>query len=293
VTAALIALFGVIVVAAASFAAWPALAGMSGRTRVAASAALAAFVAVAGAGSYLALGRPALALRTLRGHDVEDINGAVALMVHHLRAQPDDLRGWAILGQAYMSAHDGEDAAKAYQRAIALSQAAGRPIPALYSNYGMALTAISTGGVPDDAERAFRTALSLDPSDRISLFFLGQLSASRGRSADAVMLWQRLLDEIPADSQLHQELVDSIAHLKQAQGGSGPDIGAMVAGLAARLKQSPDDALGWQRLVRAYAVLGDAAKARTALADARAAMARSPDTLNALKAEAKELKLEN
>ena len=291
-TAALIALFGVIVVTAASFAAWPALRASSGRTRLVAGAALALFVAVAGAGSYLALGRPALALRTLRGHDVEDINGAVTQMVHHLRAQPDDLRGWAILGQAYMSARDGEDAAKAYRRAIALSQAAGRPIPALYSNYGMALTALSTNGVPDDAERAFRYALSLDPSDRISLFFLGQLSASRGRNADAVMLWQRLLDEIPADSELHQQLVDSIAHLKQAQ-GAAPDIGAMVAGLAARLKQSPDDALGWQRLVRAYAVLGDAAKARSALADARAAMAKSPDALNALKAEAKELRLEN
>jgi len=292
VSAALIALFGVIVVAAASFAAWPALRASSGRARLVAGAVLALFVAVAGAGSYLALGRPALALRALRGHDVEDINGAVTLMVHHLRAQPDDLRGWAILGQAYMSAHDGEDAAKAYQRAIALSQAAGRPIPALYSNYGMALTALSTNGVPEEAERAFRYALSLDPSDRISLFFLGQLSASRGRNADAVMLWQRLLDEIPADSELHQQLVDSIAHLKQAQ-GAAPDIGAMVAGLAARLKQSPDDALGWQRLVRAYAVLGDAAKARSALADARAAMAKSPDALNALEAEAKELKLEN
>jgi cytochrome c-type biogenesis protein CcmH len=291
VTAALAALFGVIVVTAASFAAWPALRASSGRARLVASAGLALFVAVAGAGSYLALGRPALALRTLRGHDVEDINGAVTLMVHHLRAQPNDLRGWAILGQAYMSARDGEDAAKAYQRAIALSQAAGRPIPALYSNYGMALTALSTNGVPDDAERAFRYALSLDPSDRISLFFLGQLSASRGRNADAVMLWQRLLDEIPAGSELHQQLIDSIAHLKQAQ-GAAPDIGAMVAGLAARLKQSPDDALGWQRLVRAYAVLGDAAKARSALADARAAMAKSPDALNALKAEAKELQLE-
>ena len=287
------ALFGVIVVAAASFAAWPALSALSGRSRLAASAALALFVGLAGVGSYLALGRPALAVRTLQGHDVQDINGAVALLVHHLRAQPDDLHGWAILGQAYMSAHDGEDAAKAYQRAIALSQAAGRPIPALYSNYGMALTTISTNGMPDEAERAFRYALALDPSDGISLFFLGQLSASRGQSADAVMLWQRLLEEVPANSELHQQLVDSIAHLKQAQGAPAPDIGAMVAGLAARLKQSPDDALGWQRLVRAYAVLGDAAKARSALADARAAMAKSPDALNALKAEAKQLKLEN
>ena len=105
------------------------------------------------------------------------------------------------------------------------------------------------------------------------------------------MLWQRLLGLLPANSPLHQQLIDSLAHLKQAQGAS-PDIGAMVAALAARLKQSPDDALGWQRLVRAYAVLGDLPKAKAALADARAAMAKSPETLTALSAEAKELKLE-
>jgi cytochrome c-type biogenesis protein CcmH len=66
----------------------------------------------------------------------------------------------------------------------------------------------------------------------------------------------------------------------------------MVAGLAARPHQSPNDAEGWQRLVRAYAVLGDAAKAQTALADARTAMKRDTRTLAALSAEAKSLKLE-
>ena len=66
----------------------------------------------------------------------------------------------------------------------------------------------------------------------------------------------------------------------------------MVAGLAARLKAQPDDAQGWQRLVRAYAVLGDNAKAIAALSDARKAMAKNPDALTALDAEAKELKLE-
>jgi len=59
------------------------------------------------------------------------------------------------------------------------------------------------------------------------------------------------------------------------------------------LKQNPDDPIGWQRLVRAYHVLDDDAKARTALADGRAAMAKNADALAALSAEAKELKLEN
>ena len=65
----------------------------------------------------------------------------------------------------------------------------------------------------------------------------------------------------------------------------------MVAGLAARLKANPDDAAGWQRLIRAYAVLGDKDKARAALSDARKAMAAQSDQIAALDAEQKQLGL--
>jgi cytochrome c-type biogenesis protein CcmH len=291
VTILTIALFAVIASAAAAFAAWPAFAHLPSPRRTLPTAGLALLVAGLGTAAYLGLGRPLLATRTLQGRDVTDTNGAIALLVHHLHAVPGDLQGWRILGRAYLDARDGDDAVKAFTRAISLSQATGRPIAGVYSDYGMALAAISGNTMPEQAERAFRYALSLDPSDRVALFFMGQISAAHGQNADAIMLWQRLLSEMPPNSPFRQELVDDIARLNAAS-GRAPDIDAMVAGLAARLKSQPDDPSGWQRLVRAYAVLGDQAKARAALADARAAMAGRADVLNALSAEAKELKLE-
>ncbi len=45
-------------------------------------------------------------------------------------------------------------------------------------------------------------------------------------------------------------------------------INAMVARLAARLEQQPDDADGWARLGRSYLVLGQPEKARDAYARA-------------------------
>ena len=65
----------------------------------------------------------------------------------------------------------------------------------------------------------------------------------------------------------------------------------MVADLAARLKAQPDDAQGWQRLIRAYAVLGDNAKANAALKDARAALAKNPQALAALSPASLKLKI--
>jgi cytochrome c-type biogenesis protein CcmH len=66
-----------------------------------------------------------------------------------------------------------------------------------------------------------------------------------------------------------------------------PAIEGMVAGLAARLAAQPDDAEGWVRLVRSYAVLGDAAKRDAALARARSLFAGKPEILSQLDAAAR------
>src|SRR5262249_1873231 len=151
---------------------------------------------------------------------------------------------------------------------------------------------LSAGAVPAEAEAAFARAMQLNPKDQGARYFLGFAYAARGQNAKAIALWQGLLNDAPAHASWRQELVDRIAALT-AQSGGTPDIAAMVAGLAARLKTQPDDAEGWQRLVRAYTVLGDRDKALGALRDAHAALAKNPDALSALDAEAKELKLEN
>ena len=100
-----------------------------------------------------------------------------------------------------------------------------------------------------------------------------------------------LFGEAPPQSPLHQIVVDRLALLTGAS-GQAPDINAMVSGLAARLKADPHDGEGWQRLIRAYTVLGDKDKAKAALATARKTFAGDAATLAPIDAEAKELKLD-
>jgi cytochrome c-type biogenesis protein CcmH len=69
-------------------------------------------------------------------------------------------------------------------------------------------------------------------------------------------------------------------------------IRTMVARLADRLKQDGSDIAGWERLLRAYMVLGDHAKALAAVADARKALASDPDKLRRLDEVIKDLKVE-
>ncbi|MGB8481714.1 MAG: hypothetical protein WCE63_23165, partial [Acidobacteriaceae bacterium] len=56
-------------------------------------------------------------------------------------------------------------------------------------------------------------------------------------------------------------------------------IRGMVSRLAGRLRDNGGDVEGWLRLVRAYTVLGDRDKAKSAAADAKRALAEHPDQI--------------
>ena len=281
-------IFGLIVALACAFVAWPIARTTSNRGRFVLGAAAALFISGIGGGLYLYLGQPQLAVRTLEGRNARDLNALIGRLGVAVREHPADPRGWTLLGQAYLSAHDPGDAARAFARAIGAAKAAGEPSPILYSAYGEALTQAAAGAVTPDAEAAFNQALAGDPKDMGARYYLGLAEAARGNVPAALKYWNSLLGDLPANSPVRADLVDRIAALS-ARSGQAPDIGAMVAGLAARLKADPGDAAGWQRLIRAYAVLGDKDKARAALDDARKAATGAQ--LAALDAEAKELGL--
>ena len=66
-------------------------------------------------------------------------------------------------------------------------------------------------------------------------------------------------------------------------------IRGMVDRLASRLHENGSDVDGWLRLLRAYMVLGENAKAKEAVGEARAALAREPDKLRQLDDAIKDL----
>ncbi len=69
-------------------------------------------------------------------------------------------------------------------------------------------------------------------------------------------------------------------------------IQGMVDNLAARLAQNGQDVEGWLRLVRAYSVLHEEDKAKSALNDARRNLAADPAASARIEALARELGLE-
>jgi cytochrome c-type biogenesis protein CcmH len=74
-----------------------------------------------------------------------------------------------------------------------------------------------------------------------------------------------------------------------SEGDRAQMIQGMVNGLSARLKQNPRDMAGWQQLIRARMVLGQADQAAAAYRDARNAFSGSPGDQQALRQAAQQL----
>jgi cytochrome c-type biogenesis protein CcmH len=282
--------FGLVASVAVAFVAAPLFGVAAKKTRALLLAAAALLVLGIGGGAYYFVGRPHLAQREANGLNTREVGGLVPFLIQRVRQYPKDARAWRYLGQAYMAANDPRDAARAFAKLIDLT---GQGDAAVDAAYGEALVLANEGAVPPEAEAAFTAALGADPANAPARFYLGLAKAGHNDRAGAIALWQSLLADTPVSAPLHQLLVDRIAILtSQAVGpGGAPNPRAMVDMLAARLKADPNDALGWVRLMRAYTVLGETEKAKTALATARKTFAGNADAQTAFTTAAKALKL--
>jgi cytochrome c-type biogenesis protein CcmH len=85
---------------------------------------------------------------------------------------------------------------------------------------------------------------------------------------------------------------DVAAAAKLDPGQQNAMIATMVARLADRLKADGSDFDGWQRLIRAYVVLGERDKAQSAASDARKALSGDADKLQRIEDVIKNLGLQ-
>jgi cytochrome c-type biogenesis protein CcmH len=179
--------------------------------------------------------------------------------------------------------------------AQARARAAAEPDSAeVQSALGEALTLEADGTVTPGAAEAFNKAIALQPGDARSLYYLGLHEAQAGDSAAALKRWQELETRSPPNAPFLPMLRAEMARVAQAAGlpagttmpqpsrdqqdamaALTPEqrqqaIRGMVEGLAARMKENPQDRAGWLRLANAWKVLGESANAADAYAKADA-----------------------
>jgi cytochrome c-type biogenesis protein CcmH len=264
---------------------------------------------------YLALGSPQLpgeplAARLRAAPQNNSIAALVSQVEAHLEREPNDARGYEVLAPVYLRLGRYDDAVYARRKLLALSGETSER----QADLGEALTAASNGIVTDEAKSAFERAAALDANALKAQFFLGLAAEQDGDKPKAATIWRGMLEKAPPDAPWAATVREALVRVggtppaaTAAPGPGADDIAAanamsekdrgdmirgMVARLADRLKQNSDDIEGWQRLLRAYMVLGDRDKALAAAADAKRAFAGDPDKLRRVEDMIKALGLE-
>lgn len=258
---------------------------------------------------YMALGAPGqpdmpLKERLANAVANNDMQALLAKAEAHLAEKPDDLKGWEVVAPIYRAAERYGDAARAYQNILRLKGADGET----YADFGEMLVLANAGLVPKEATQAFAEALKLDPKSVKARFYGGLALKQDGKRTEALALWQGLLADTGPQDSWRRALEAQIASLSPgapvlsddqvaaAQSMTSEDrenmIRGMVDGLEERLKSAPADLEGWQRLIKARAVLGEMDKARGAYRIAREQFKDDVKATSALAQSAKELGIE-
>jgi cytochrome c-type biogenesis protein CcmH len=267
---------------------------------------------------YLTLGSPdlpgePLAARVQTAGEARDVQDMVAKVEDHLAHNPNDGKGWEVLAPVYMRLGRYDDAVRAWSNVISLNGSNAER----EADFGEAMVAAANGVVTADAKAAFDRALKIDSQDVIARFYLGMAADQDGRGAEANKIWSDLIAGAPPNAPWIEVVRHALARNAPAVAPTGrpagqpgptaaeiaaaaqmkPDqrnemIRGMVARLADKLKADGSDLAGWERLLRAYMVLGDHDKAKAAAADARKALAGDADKLRQIDAVIKDLKVE-
>ncbi len=271
---------------------------------------------------YIALGSPGVPdapLSAQRIGKLEDksIGEMVRMAERHLAKNPNDARGWTVLANVYGKLNRPSDRARAFEQIIKING----PTPGSLAELGEALTVADGNIVSARSRKLFERALAMDKSTLKASVYIALALEQEGRFGEALKGWVHIANSRKDDAQWQAMTSERISTMKQRIGKilskeaagkgefKGPNteqikdaskmnsvdrktlIKGMVARLADKLKDEPNDFDGWVRLIRSYTVLKRNNDARVALKNARNQFKNDPSLLKKLNSFAQQINL--
>jgi cytochrome c-type biogenesis protein CcmH len=221
----------------------------------------------------------------------EEIAKLIERVEQRLKQRPDDAEGWAVIAPIYFRMGRVDDSLKAYAKAIEFHKGDLPQKSRLMADRAEIIVAAASGKVSAEAASAFSAALGLDKDNQKALFYSAITLEQSGKADEARANWQTLISRFkganPPWLQIAEQRLAGLGGTPklgptpdqvEAAGDMTPEqrqdmIKSMVEGLAAKLKDNPDNIEGWLQLIRSQQVLGNAEQAALDLAAARAQFA--------------------
>jgi cytochrome c-type biogenesis protein CcmH len=140
----------------------------------------------------------------------------VERLAERLQQEPGDLEGWVMLGRSYFILKRYTDAVQAYANAMALAE---QEDPDLMADYAEALALAHGNTLSGAPARLLDKALAIDPQHAKSLWYSGLAAYEVQDYGQAIGHWQKLMVQLPADSDNARQLQQYLDEAQARQGG--------------------------------------------------------------------------
>ncbi len=211
----------------------------------------------------------------------------IAQLKQRLAVNSNDVAGWVTLARSHLVLGEHMEAARAFERALALEGDAA-PVD-LVSDYGEALVFEAFGTVSPRAVKIFERALTLDPGDVKSRFYIGMARSESGDYRGAIALWRGLTADAPPGAPWVEAVRERISEAAMKGGimpmsveperpaaGAPPGAGGLGGAIAGDAQPSQADV----QAVQGMAPQDQQAFIRSMVARLAEKMAVNPDDLD-------------
>lgn len=180
-------------------------------------------------GVYLILGSPGIlqptsgpgnAQQNTHAVTPQQIQAMVAKLAERLQDNPADGEGWLMLARSYNSLGRYPEASAAFGRAMSLLPADAQ----LLSDYADTLAMAQNRSLTGEPEKIIKRALAVDPRNIKALALSGSAAFERKDYLGAIGEWRKVLEIVPADSNVATRIRSSIADAETKSGNSSLSV---------------------------------------------------------------------
>ncbi|HGG58562.1 MAG TPA: c-type cytochrome biogenesis protein CcmI [Gammaproteobacteria bacterium] len=170
---------------------------------------------------------PSASAESASGHgpNAPPVDKMIAGLEEKLKADPDNVEGWFMLGRSYMLLKKYPKAVKALKKAHELKN----DDPDIMMRYADALAMLHGGQISGEPAKLIRKALEINPNHPEALWLAGIASQESGQLGKAIEFWQRAKQNLPGDQESQQLLDQAIAKAKAELGGEGEENQAQAS----------------------------------------------------------------
>lgn len=143
-----------------------------------------------------------------------DFAAAATRLEQDLKEHPEDAEKWLLLARTLAEIGNWQKSADAYHRVIELTGGDAD----IFAGYAEMLVMDAQGIVTPAARSAFESALKQSSSHMVARFYLALGDAQAGNAQQAIDGWQKLAAELPANSNIREEIKRRVEEAARSAG---------------------------------------------------------------------------